>query len=261
MIKLAIVQANDLGIAKNIETIANFAHKAASCGCNAICFPEAFLTGYNLKTAEVTAIKSDNDAIKTVSNIAQKFSLDILTGFIERSENKLYITHGVFYSDGKTDFYRKTHLGKRECEVFSHGDTLPVFTLNCGIKAAVSLCLESHFNDIIQTLSLKGAKVIFAPHAAPHSAEKRISLWQKIIPARSYDNRVYIACCNICEKETKGGCLVTDPNGDIIGSVSDNEPELLCFEVDKSLLNRLRDNNQNHHFSFYPPLRRKNLFQ
>lgn len=262
MITLGIVQATSAGSLENrLAEIAQYAFKAKSCGCAAVCFPECSLSGYSPESAAEKALPADHPAMQRLSCIARKLRIDLLVGFMERDLEHFYATHGVFRSDGRTFFYRKTHLGLRERLVFAPGDRLEVYMLSCGLPIGFQLCVETHFPEITQTLSLRGAQVIFAPHAVPMTAQKRQSLWEKIIPARSYDNRVYMACCNAWDADRYGGgCLVTGPEGTIVASCWDNRPALLTFAVNAQTLEQYRARTTPAHFCYYPGERRPELY-
>ncbi len=260
MITLAVAQAKSLpDTASNIDTVINLSKNAAKLGCRAVCFPEAFLTGYLPEQAGSVAIKTASPLLSKVSDAAKHFDIDILTGFFERSGDRLFITHGIFCSDGRADFYRKTHLGQKESEIFLPGQSLDIFDLSCGVKIGIQLCVETHFAQITETLSLSGAQVIFAPHAVPDSSGSREAIWKKYIPARSYDNRVYMACCNHSGERFGGGCMVTAPDGEIIVSQFENKPGLITFDVNTELLDRYRRASDSHRFRYYPPMLKKEL--
>jgi len=253
MYKFGLVSAkSDADIHKNIETIAHYAQQAHEAGCTALCFPECFLTGYSREQASSLAISMDSDPCEQISELAFQWNLDLLVEFMEQDENVLFINHSIFYANGTIRSYRKTHLGSREAQVFESGDSLRVYPLSCGIKIGFQLCVESHFPEITQTLALRGASVIFAPHAVPNAAGSRETIWTKYIPARSYDNRVYMACCNLWDEEHYGGgLLVTAPDGETMISSYKNEPEMISFEVDPK-----RDWKKH----FFPSKRRPELY-
>ena len=187
--------------------------------------------------------------------------MDLLVGFMEQEEHQYFLTHGIWRANGTADFYRKTHLGARESEIFCPGDGLEVFSLSCGLRIGFQICVETHFPEITQTYSLRGTEVIFAPHASPLSAEKRRELWEKYIPARSYDNRVYMACCNLLDPvRFGGGCMATDPRGEVIASSFEHRPGLLCFDADSERIRTYHrcDSGRNHHY--YPGRRRPELY-
>lgn len=262
MIRLGLVQASAGSNAdNNLKTLRQFAAEGNAAGCAAICFPEAFLTGYFPDRAGELALWNDHPMFAQITALAQELQLDLMVGFMEKARDCFYLTHGIWRADGTRDFYRKTHLGQKEQAIFTAGDSLQVFSLSCELKIGIQLCVETHFPEITQTYSLAGAHVIFAPHASPVAAETRRNLWAKYIPARSYDNRVYMACCNLWDSgRFGGGCLVTDPRGEVLASSFENRAGLLTFDVDPQRIQAYHSLNpdQNHHY--YPGRRHPELY-
>lgn len=263
MIQLGLVQApSAMIVAENLDTIKRFAEEAKAASCQAVCFPEAFLTGYAPEQAAHSALSVNSSAIQQVTELAESHGIDLLVGFMEEAHGVYYLTHGLFRADGTAAFYRKTHLGEKEQRYFSAGDVLPVFSLSCGLRIGFQVCVETHFPEITQTLSLQGAEVIFAPHAAPSTAQTRRRIWGKIIPARSYDNRVYLACCNPWDgARYGGGTLVTDPNGEIAASCFEDHPALTVFSVDREQLQAYHNENASIKCRYYPARRKPELYQ
>lgn len=254
MTTIALVQA------AACRDLNRYALRAAEAGCEAVCFPEAFLTGYCPEEAESRAIPWDSAPIEAVSRLAQETGIDILAGFLEREAGKFYISQGIFRKDGTKARYRKTHLGSREKAFFTPGDCLPVFRLSSGLQVGFQLCMETHFPEITQTLALKGAQVIFAPHAVPRVSGSREVIWGKYIPARSYDNRVYMACCNLWDDRYGGGCLVTGPRGEVCASRYEDAPGMLVCSIDRALTASFRDRALHRSAHFYPAQRRRDLY-
>ena len=124
IIKAGIVQDGAETIDHGLLLIGDYAGKAAAADCGILCFPEAFLTGYSTNTP--VSLKRDDHVITQVSGIAIKTGVDLIVGFIE-SDEYLYITQGIFFADGRIEFYRKTHLGENESKIFKQGNELPVF--------------------------------------------------------------------------------------------------------------------------------------
>lgn len=258
MITCGLVQASSHPDAsQNFHTIKHFVTQAKKNHCRVLCFPEAFLTGYFPKEASELALSSDCELLKQISELAQEEQIDLLIGFMEKNQNSFFLTHGIFSADGTVQFYCKTHLGRLEEDIFTPGIQLNVFSLSCGLTIGIQLCVETHFPEITQTLSLKGAQVIFAPHAVPPIAGDRQKIWSKYIPARSYDNRIYMACCN----QWNGGCYVTDPQGDVIASSFQEQPELVCFEVSPEKIACYHNSDMDFKHRYYPALRKPDLYQ
>lgn len=263
MIKIGLVQASvGRDVLENIKTIEKYVADAKNQGCEAVCFPECFLTGYHPEEAVKLAVGRDNKWVQTIAGLAVDYQIDILAGFMESEENLQYISQGIFKASGVCDYYRKTHLGEKEEEYFAKGNVLEVFTLSCGAKIGMQICVETHFPQITQTLSLKGADVIFAPHAVPRAAGNRKNIWSKIIPARSYDNRVYMACCNQWDEEKfGGGSMVTDPKGEVIAEYFKESAGLLVAELDLEEVRRYRQENAGKRYRYYASKGRKELYQ
>ncbi len=263
MIKIAVVQeyAHEY-LLNNLETTQQYASEAAQSGCSVICFPECYLTGYHPEKVMSHAIALNTPVLQLVSTIAMENTIDILVGFMEKSDNSFYITHGLFRKDGTRDYYRKTHLGQREKAVFSSGKELKILSLTNGTKIGIQLCVETHYPEITQTLALRGAEVVFAPHAVPRISGNREEIWRKYIPARSYDNRIYMACCNLWDHtHFGGGCLVTGPRGEVISACFDDKAFLLSCEIDEDLISSFRTLENKRSAHFYPSLRRPELYE
>ena len=262
MTKIGLIQASSgFDTTANLTSVRAYAAQAHQAGCEVACFPECFLTGYSPEHAADLAIRSDSGILQEVSAAAQEFFVDLLVGYMERSGDLYYIAHGLFRRDGTRMVYRKSHLGKKEQEYFAAGDRLDVFPLSNGINIGFQICVETHYPDITQTLALRGAEIVFAPHAVPRVSGNRERIWSKYIPARSYDNRVFFACCNLWDEERfGGGCLVTDPRGDCVAACFENMPQLLVCEIDTQLAVRFRTPGDKHSAQYYPAKRRKVMY-
>ena len=162
-VRIGVVQTGSVpgSPEQNLQILRQFAQQAKEAGCSAVCFPEGFLTGYDLGHAQEYAIPQDDPAVRAVSEIAAELGIDILAGYMEAAGRVFYINHSVFYPDGSVLPYRKTHLGDKERSIFETGGHLAVFPLSCGLTAGFQVCVECHFPEITQTLSLRGSQVIF----------------------------------------------------------------------------------------------------
>ena len=179
----------------NLDHMAEFIKKAKTKGAAVICFPEMTITGYGIhpdvkKIAEPVPGPTTHILLK----MAQKEQIVILAGLAEKDESGcIFASHLVVNPDGNVQTYRKLHIAPPEQEVYTAGNEVPLFEAN-GATFAIQLCYDTHFPELSTLMAIKGAEIIFMPHASPRgtSLEKRKS-WMRHLPARAFDNAVFIA--------------------------------------------------------------------
>jgi len=266
--KIALVQMEALinFREQNIKKLKKYVEIAAANNAHIICFPETSIHGYskNLYKESAEPINEIAEILKEWSNT---YSLCILAGLAEKNHNKKpYITHLAAQPNGEIGIYRKTHLGKSEKPYFSEGNALPVFktpTATIGIQ----ICWDLHFPEISTIMSLKGAEIIFAPHASPTMVGDRRSIWLKYLTARAYDNSIFLAACNLIGENRDGqsfcgGTLVIDPKGKLIAEDFNNKEGILFADLDPELINRIREkDSKSMRDSFYLEARRPELYK
>lgn len=214
---------------KNAAMMRSSVETAKRNGCDIVCFPEASLTGYS--TTEDIALPKDDPLIKDMIALSDGIVL-IFGAFVIDSGKR--ITQYVC-KDGKViGRYRKTHLGMNETSVVP-GDELPVFDLGY-CRIGFQICWEMHFPQMTATYRKKGADIVLNPTATYGSGDRRMTIWKRIVPARSDDNRIYCASCNL----DGGSSFCSGPNGieingDIIGD------HLRKYTLDHALLNKYRE--------------------
>ncbi|MBS3969295.1 MAG: nitrilase [Clostridia bacterium] len=266
--RIALVQMEALinGREQNLAKLKKYIEIAAVNKAHIICFPETSIHGYSKNLYEKSA-EPLNGVSRILGEWANKYSICILAGLAEKAHNKKpYITHLVVQPDTETGIYRKTHLGKSEKPYFSEGNSLPVFktpTATIGIQ----ICWDLHFPEISTIMSLKGAEIIFAPHASPTIVGDRKSIWLKYLTARAYDNAVFLAACNLIGENGDGqsfcgGALVIDPKGKLIAYDFSSKEGILFADLDPELINRIRKKDtKSMRDSFYLQSRRPELYK
>lgn len=233
-ILLSMVQMNSVAgnVNHNLSKIMGFIDSASSIGSDVICFPEACLTGYTSKEPWKYSIESTNMAIQEIIDVVEKKDMIVSFGFIENSDERIYITHLTVDSNGSM-VYRKTHLGSNEKGVFTAGNDIPVMYTD-NVNIGVHLCWEGHIPEISTVLRSKGAELAIIPHSSGIGATRRKETWERFLPARADDNGMYVAACNAIgyngiDAVFGGGCIVIDPKGRTIGEYfGDDEHMLTC---------------------------------
>ncbi|MCR6544871.1 nitrilase-related carbon-nitrogen hydrolase [Dehalobacterium formicoaceticum] len=265
-IALAQMQAETGNVEGNLKKIAEFAEAAAEQKADMICFPELCITGYNKTKGLLIPEIVPGPSSEALQNLARRYGMVIMAGLPEVSPyDKPYIAQLVAFPDGRLLTYRKTHLGKSEIDGFTPGDDLPIFS---GEKAqfGIGICWDMHFPELSTVLALKGAEIIFAPHASPQIMGNRRNSWLKYMPARAYDNGVYIAACNLVgsdggEKEFCGGAMVLDPKGNVVAESFDEGENLLVVDLPGAPINKMRRQERKvMSASFFLDFRRPELY-
>ncbi|MFZ5633956.1 MAG: nitrilase family protein [Bacillota bacterium] len=267
-VRLALVQMqSELGmLEKNLEKILEYVARAGDRGVDIICFPEMCLQGYSRDKSQKTAVPVPGDITGSIGEAAVGAGVTVLVGLAEASETgKPYITQLVLFPDGTAEKYRKTHLGKSEQPYYTAGDELPVFS-TAKARFGIQICWDMHFPEVSAILSLKGAEIIFAPHASPVIVGDRKGIWMKYLAARAYDNSVFVAACNLVGKDGAGqqfcgGALVLDPKGNPVAECFDGKEGMLVADLDPELINTIRmKKSRSMRDSFYLECRRPELY-
>lgn len=206
---------------RNFNNIIHLAENAQKQDVSLLCFPECALNGYSPNHASEIANSLESTWIKQLRECSIDLGLTLLVGMVEQKskEHKPYISHVILTPGEEPKVYRKVHLGRSELEFFSPGDNFPIFTAH-GTSFAVGICWDWHFPETAAIYSLKGAEVLFAPHASPLVAGDRKEIWMRYLGARAYDNSVYIGACNLVgnngkSKKFSGGAIIVGPKGDL----------------------------------------------
>ena len=224
----------------NLATMERFCEQAAAEEVDIICFPELGVCGYNAGDPSTPDPEPlDGDSVRNVEVLARKHELTVLAGLLERSASGIvYNTQVACGPDGRMGSYRKTHVPTPEIGTFCHGDELPVFD-HPKVRFGMQICYDTHFPEVSTLLAQKGAEVIFCPHASPpmETAEQKRERWLHYIPARAYDNTVYVAICNQvgdngAGRDFQGVTFVCNPLGEIVAeAVSSNEEEMVIADL------------------------------
>ncbi|PID79340.1 MAG: hypothetical protein CSB19_02480 [Clostridiales bacterium] len=180
-------------------------------------FPESCITGYSSDPARVVTITRQSEVLQDLKQLATKKNCHIFAGANLDLDGKHYIAYMHFHE--AIDYYFKTHLGTREVKHFSSGDALKVF--DATRPTGVSICIESHFPD-----------------------GGRQKLWHKYLPARAYDNQVFLFATNLTGQldglTFSGGMMAVDPRGNIIYENYEAVERVAVIEIDENAVAKAR---------------------
>ncbi len=250
--------------AENLARMEALADQAARKGARVVCFPELNISGYGLREKmDSFAETIPGPSTEAVLEMAKTYNLLILGGLAEkRGENQFFISQLAAGPEGLLGVYRKLHLGPAEEEIYQAGDECRVFQYGKTIFG-IELCFDGHFPELSTLLALKGAEMIFVPHASPReSSGQKQERWQRYLAARAYDNSVFVVACNQVGKTESGlnfsgAALILDPRGEVMASSRDDGEGMILAELNKDALQRVRESPR----GFFLRKRRPELYR
>ena len=239
--------------AYNLSVIERLAERAAKDGADVISFHECSITGYTFarrlskdQMLDLAELIPDGQSITRLKAIAANNDIVVLAGLFERdASDNLFKAYVCVDKNGLVAKYRKLHPFINPH--LTPGDSYCVFDLK-GWKCGILICYDNNIIENVRATRLLGANIIFMPHVTMCTPSTRpgagfvdSKLWDnrendptslrlefdgmkgrdwlmKWLPARAYDNAVYVVFSNpigMDDDQLKNGCsMVIDPFGD-----------------------------------------------
>ena len=184
--------------AANLATVVRLVQQARDADVDILCLPELCVSGYNAGDNDPPVAEPiDGPSVRHLADLGKDTGLTFLAGLLERDMSGIvYNTQLVFGPSGVCGHYRKTHVPTAENGTWCQGDDLPVFD-HPKARFGIEICYDSHFPEVSTELAERGAEILFLPHASGgETREDKQARWLRYMPARAYDNAVYVAVCN-----------------------------------------------------------------
>jgi N-carbamoylputrescine amidase len=247
----------------NLDAMQPWIKASGEAGAAVVCFPEMNITGYsNLREIKDSAEPVPGPISRHLSNLSKNHEITILAGILERDETgRIFPSHLVIRPDGFVGVYRKLHIAPPEQENFTPGDKIPVFGVN-GLRFGIQLCYDAHFPELSTQMAIKGAELIFIPHASPRGTPKdKYRSWMRHLTARAFDNSLFIVACNQAGDNGKGLdfpgiAVIIGPSGEVIEKNLSGEESMVVLDLKAQDLNRVRG----HRMRYFLPNRRPELY-
>ena len=246
----------------NIARMERFIQDAGS-KTDMICFPELSISGYSLKQPpQIYSPGLFNETLDKMTALSRKYNLIILAGMIEGTDEGAYISHIISGPLGIIGIYRKSHLSPQEQQIYKAGDKIDVFRID-DLVFGIQLCYEAHFPEISTVMALKGADLIFMPHASPRGdPEQKTESWLRHLTARAFDNATYILACNQVGQTAEGFsfpgvAVIIHPSGNVMENYAGEEERMIVAELKRKDLEEIR----NHRMKYFLPYRRPELYR
>jgi predicted amidohydrolase len=265
-LKVAVVQFTPLFGHKeeNFNRIQRILDDAAA---DIIVLPELCTTGYFfVSRAEVAAVaeRRTGKTFEFFYRQARRLDAVVIAGFAEQGQHGLYNSAMIVQPEHTEPYvYRKTHLFYKERDCFDFGDSgfFVVEDKPRSIRIGCMICYDWRFPESARILSLLGADLIVCP------ANLVTDAWQRVMPARAIENKVYIAVANRAGSERrkaermnfKGRSAIWDYDGIEMRTAGATGDAVLTVDVfphrtrDKSF-NSVNDVLQDRRPQHYAPL-------
>ena len=240
--KLSLLQYNPLWESKgnNKKTIISLLEKE-KIECELLIFPEMTLTGFSMN-AENLSEEKEGESFQFFSELAKKYSTNIMSGIIEKEGNNFYNTllH-INPSGALINSYRKIHpFSFSDENKFYTGGNKPVVTEIGEWKIGLSICYDLRFPELFRLYAKERVDLIVNIVNWPVT---RIDHWRTLLKARAIENQCYVAGVNRVgddpNAEYNGYSSVFDPIGKEIISVADEE-KMISVEIEKEKVKQVR---------------------
>ena len=226
-------------VAASLERLAAAAREAADLGARLLIVPEMFLTGYNIGREAIRQLAEPavGPAAERVATIARETGLALLYGYPERDGEAVYNAAQLIDRDGRRlANHRKTHLfGTIDRDAFEAGTSGPTLAELEGWRLGIAICYDVEFPENIRVLALNGADFVAVPTAL---MQPYTFIAQSLVPARAYENQVFLAYANRCGRERSleyiGLSCIVAPDGTDLARASTGEA-LITTELDPSV--------------------------
>lgn len=254
-ISTAQFEAKNGDKAYNLSVIKKLAEKASKEDSDVISFHECSITGYTFarhlnkeQMLDLAEFIPDGESILKLTEIAKENNIVVLAGLFEKDQNdNLFKAYVCVDKTGLVAKYRKLHPFINP--YLTAGDSYCIFEI-LGWKCGILICYDNNIIENVRATRLLGADIIFMPHVTMCTPSTRPGagfvdpkLWlnreidptslrlefdgmkgrgwlMKWLPARAYDNGVYVVFSNpigMDDDQLKNGCsMIIDPFGDIL---------------------------------------------
>ena len=239
----------------NLSIIEKLSGKAAVEGSKVIAFHECSVTGYTFASRlskeqmlDIAELIPGGESILKLREIAGRLDITILAGLFEKDkDNNLFNTYVCVDKSGLIAKHRKLHPFINP--YLTPGQGYCIFNIH-GWKCSILTCYDNNIFENVRATTLLGANIIFMPHVTMCTPSSRPGagfvdpqLWinrasdptslrlefdgmkgrawlMKWLPARAYDNGVYVIFSNpigMDDDQLKNGCsMIIDPFGDLL---------------------------------------------
>ena len=200
MVKLGLIQTTLQSTnQKRILNVSKILKILGEKDTEIVCLPEQWLKNNEIKDFEVE--------FSDFKKIAKEYSMTIIVGaFYETTKKRTSIIAPIIGPEGEfIGKQEKIHPFDYERDKVKPGNEAKVFNTAC--KFGVVICYDMVFPNVANTLTKKGAQVLFSPSRI---VRRGIKPWQMYVQVRALENRIPIIAANVENKRFGGNSMMVD---------------------------------------------------
>ena len=203
------------------EAIEHWTRQAVEQNAELILFPELQIHGHcTPKTWELAEQIPDGPSTQQVIQIAREYKAFLSVGLSEKENDVVFNAQVLVGPDGYIGKQRKLHLSRDEVLFYKGGRELPVFDIG-KCRVGMIICYDNQFPELARILALRGADVLFMPHAA------RLRMWddspESMAAARNHTHDYFISC--YAQRARENSCFAVLANQSGRAGYVDNYPK------------------------------------
>jgi predicted amidohydrolase len=205
-----------------------------------IVLPELAFSGYLFQDrSELASLAQDpirSPIVDSLTTLCRDRGFCLVTGFAEKSADKIFNSALAIGGNGILHCYRKLHLFNTEKEYFDHGDTVLDVLAVKGIKIGMMVCFDWAFPEVARVLALKGADLLC------HPSNLVLTYCQQTMVTRCVENSVYAVTANRFGSDIRprgtltftGQSQLATPKGELVYRAESEQEKLFLAEIDVS---------------------------
>lgn len=224
--------------------------EADRLGARIVCLPETGLPGHRGQARPVQDVPKDalDDALHEVAEAARRARVVTIVGTERPTPAGREILSVVLGADGtRLGEQAKTQIDPTEAPHYIPGTGRRVFTA-AGVTFGIAICHEAfRYPEIVRSLVLGGAQIIFAPHFVTTEDGSLPARWcdasnpynEKALLCRALENTVYVAASNVAGHDQGSATCIIAPDGTLVTSLDYGQVGVVAADIDLNQADRL----------------------
>ncbi|MDP6039837.1 MAG: carbon-nitrogen hydrolase family protein [Candidatus Latescibacteria bacterium] len=253
--KLRVAAVQAIGTddpAQNARHMERFFKQAKKKRVEVICFPEGYLSFYDLtklQNPEPQYANAIRDAVRKARDLASQYGMWTVVGTLIPGSAKWRNVAYLLTPDGRIrGTYDKIHtLEGRERDALEEGQKLPTFRID-GVRVGLQICNDQKYFEGWAALAQKGCDVVFHPMWG--NGDRGLNLYENGAQmCRAWENGMFVVTANAISPDPKKTQFalsqIIGPDGRPLARAKPDVETLLVADLDIEQARQLRKRQLN----------------